>query len=263
MEVVTDTKMKLHMQTDKRTLEKEFSNLHDLRLFMENFFSSSGVVDRRSEKSAFEYPGPERRMRSSNAEMSDAQLGLAEDPAQIQETKKNVKQSRPESSRSDRRFLIYGGMAIFILIVVSTFLVKAHDKVLEKDLDALKQRAVTLEEKFPRLAGELTRLESFISKFDGSLTSLTSRLDALSQNIDRMAKKMALTAIDIKTSMSPHEKPTSRTKSRYHEVRPGETLFRIAKRYGINVDELCSLNHITPKTVIHPGQKLLVTFASS
>jgi LysM repeat protein len=78
-----------------------------------------------------------------------------------------------------------------------------------------------------------------------------------------MAKKMALTAIDIKTSMSPHEKPTSRTKSRYHEVRPGETLFRIAKRYGINVDELCSLNHITPKTVIHPGQKLLVTFASS
>ena len=52
---------------------------------------------------------------------------------------------------------------------------------------------------------------------------------------------------------------TSRTKKgRYHEVRQGDSLFKIAQKHGITVEELCRLNKITSKTVIRPGQKLLV-----
>ncbi|UCF58134.1 MAG: LysM peptidoglycan-binding domain-containing protein, partial [Deltaproteobacteria bacterium] len=41
----------------------------------------------------------------------------------------------------------------------------------------------------------------------------------------------------------------------------GETLYRIAKKYGITVDELCRLNDMAPSQVIKPGQKLLVSSA--
>ncbi len=44
----------------------------------------------------------------------------------------------------------------------------------------------------------------------------------------------------------------------YHEVKKGETLYRISLKYGISVEDLCKLNKINPVTVIVPGRKLLV-----
>lgn len=62
MEVARGTKMLLLMETDKRTVEKEFSNLNDLRMFMRDIFSLPDVADRRAGESIFPYSGPERRM---------------------------------------------------------------------------------------------------------------------------------------------------------------------------------------------------------
>ena len=44
--------------------------------------------------------------------------------------------------------------------------------------------------------------------------------------------------------------------SRVHRVKPGETLSRIASKYGTTVDKLCRLNGISRKTVLRPGQIL-------
>lgn len=43
---------------------------------------------------------------------------------------------------------------------------------------------------------------------------------------------------------------------RYHKVEKGETLFSIAQKNGISVDELCQLNHIKKAKGIRPGQIL-------
>jgi LysM repeat protein len=43
----------------------------------------------------------------------------------------------------------------------------------------------------------------------------------------------------------------------YHEVKPGETLFRIARQYGVNVETIKHWNHL-PDDVIEIGQKLVV-----
>jgi hypothetical protein len=53
--------MKVLIETDRRTVEQEFGNLFDLKLFMDGFFSTIG--DRRSSKPNPGYSGPERRMR--------------------------------------------------------------------------------------------------------------------------------------------------------------------------------------------------------
>lgn len=56
------------------------------------------------------------------------------------------------------------------------------------------------------------------------------------------------------------EKKTSPQKSlhRVHQVEPGETLWNIAKRYGMSVEEVVHLNKLDPSETIYPGQKLLV-----
>jgi hypothetical protein len=63
MEAVKNVKMKLLIETDRRTLEKEFSNLFDLRMFMNNFFCLPDVTDRRAGQSLLRYTGRERRIR--------------------------------------------------------------------------------------------------------------------------------------------------------------------------------------------------------
>ncbi len=60
MEAVREVKMTLYIETDKRRVEKDFDNLFDLRIFMDNFFSE--FANRRAGKPTFRYVGPERRM---------------------------------------------------------------------------------------------------------------------------------------------------------------------------------------------------------
>ena len=43
---------------------------------------------------------------------------------------------------------------------------------------------------------------------------------------------------------------------RYHKVRSGDSLSRIAKLTGTSIDTLCKLNHITRQTILRPGQVL-------
>ena len=43
-----------------------------------------------------------------------------------------------------------------------------------------------------------------------------------------------------------------------HKVEPGETLWNIAQRYGMSVDEIVRLNKLHPSQTIYPGQKVLV-----
>lgn len=43
---------------------------------------------------------------------------------------------------------------------------------------------------------------------------------------------------------------------RYHKVKSGDTLSKIATKRGVSIDRLCKLNRITRKTVLRPGQVL-------
>ncbi len=43
-----------------------------------------------------------------------------------------------------------------------------------------------------------------------------------------------------------------------HTVRRGETLYRIAGRYRVTVDQICALNNISPSTTLYPGTRLTI-----
>lgn len=48
----------------------------------------------------------------------------------------------------------------------------------------------------------------------------------------------------------------------YHRVRPGDTLYRIGKAYGVSHERLAKVNRITDPTRIYVGQKIFVPEAS-
>jgi hypothetical protein len=46
--------------------------------------------------------------------------------------------------------------------------------------------------------------------------------------------------------------------ARKHQIRRGDTLGHIAKKYRMDVQEICKANEITPKTILRPGDTLLL-----
>ncbi|WP_298646281.1 peptidoglycan DD-metalloendopeptidase family protein [uncultured Proteiniphilum sp.] len=45
----------------------------------------------------------------------------------------------------------------------------------------------------------------------------------------------------------------------YHRIRKGDTLGAIAKRYGVSVNKLCTLNNITSKTTLRIGKSIRIS----
>lgn len=69
---------------------------------------------------------------------------------------------------------------------------------------------------------------------------------------------------DLPKDLAPKESPaapeppiTAKTGATIHVVKPGETLFRISRRYGIDIEKLKKMNKL-PDDIIEVGQKLVV-----
>jgi LysM repeat protein len=68
----------------------------------------------------------------------------------------------------------------------------------------------------------------------------------------------ATTTVDSAPPASIVPKEAADHNARYHEVKPNETLYSIAKRYGISANEIYRLNNFKQDQSIKPGQKILV-----
>jgi LysM repeat protein len=164
-----------------------------------------------------------------------------------------------KGKKSQKQFLVFAAAAVLILIIASSLLFKAHDRALKVDINTVHLKLTTLEMGVSRLEGEVKELRQFVSERKEPETHPTPRIDELSRRMDRLENRIAAVAPGPQASTPAPEKTTPQTKAKYHEVRRGETLFRISKDYGLSLEQLCRLNQITPETPIQPGQKLLVS----
>ena len=53
--------------------------------------------------------------------------------------------------------------------------------------------------------------------------------------------------------------PLSPPEAIIYTVKPGDSLYLIAKKYGTYVDNLIKYNYLVPPYIIYPGQQLVVT----
>lgn len=85
-------------------------------------------------------------------------------------------------------------------------------------------------------------------------------VDIIVKRVVSNPKAAELHAAVTKASGGVKKKPVLQAQRRYHEVRIGDTLYGIAIKYRVSVDQLCRLNNIDKKNpVIFPGQKILIS----
>ena len=201
-------------------------------------------------------------------EMKELRREIADDLRHPQRNEDIHRRKASLEFKSSGKFLILGGAGILVLVVLIAILSGGGHNLSTEALSNILIRIDHLEERLARLEGVVARvdllenqekqLQQSLIETDKSRRHLTQRLDELTKRFDTVQGERAPVAGRVAAPARIQRKPISLGKRRYHEVRAGESLYRIARRYGMSLDELCRLNNITPDHVIHPGQKLLV-----
>jgi LysM repeat protein len=96
----------------------------------------------------------------------------------------------------------------------------------------------------------------------GAEGALAEKLETLSKRVEALEKKPASTekpAASAAVKEKLKKETASPAKKRYHEVKKGETLYQISKKYGISLTELRNLNNLNPEQSIQPGQKIQIS----
>ncbi len=73
------------------------------------------------------------------------------------------------------------------------------------------------------------------------------------------AQKQALSGKTVSASSAAKPKIPQNGNYQYHTVRSGDSLWSISQQYGnVTTDELKSLNGLTGRSTLHPGQKIII-----
>ncbi len=112
-------------------------------------------------------------------------------------------------------------------------------------------------------ANTISRIDVLAKRMDRFEANLASRTAELENKLTQLQASLSASAPAQQPTPQPPVKKAGITKkkstAKYHTVVKGDTLFGICRKYNINIDQLCKFNDITPKSQIHPGQKLKIS----
>lgn len=172
---------------------------------------------------------------------------------------------------------------------------KARSLNFQRLLAQEEKRTGELDNEVKRSKRELAEYETRVRELDAQVQTTREQLARVQEEADAVKEAAALerkARADMKRAMAPPPKPamessvpsisdllgtTSSAQSEslgaaptfdtrmetggagnVHVVKPGETLYRIGKRYGVKVDLIRKWNHL-PDDIIEVGQKLIVS----
>jgi len=148
--------------------------------------------------------------------------------------------------------------ALLSLFVISTVLMLYH---LSGRLTEMRNHVVTIEKKTVDLEkkqtedrGQLTLLDRRLTAFSNTpamkaIDTLPSRVSILEKQLESIQVRQKVTTV--------RAKPTH--KKQYYEVKEGDTLYRISRKYGLTIDELLKMNNLHEGEPLRVGQKLVVS----
>ena len=141
------------------------------------------------------------------------------------------------------------GATMGIIIGSKTRIKQLEDRIVK--LEAIEYRLTQIweqAESFDQCKDRLDKLEASLSKTDYVL-----------KDPDPLPKKIAEKTPPKVENSIPAKVPQKIAQKRYHTVTSGETLFSISHQYGLPVEKIRLLNKLTEASVIHPGQRLLLS----
>jgi LysM repeat protein len=208
-------------------------------------------------------------------EMQEVMEEIAEDLGYPSKTGENIRRPRRSSeSNLSRKLLVFGVIAILVLIILIQFFFRSGSEVSKRELsaiqakvDELEQRSVFIDkmkERISDLEKQDKERQQAVEEAQRSDRLILERVDKLSEGFQSVEKTLA--ALGTKKAISPpaasQKKAPSQATQAYYEVRPGDNLYQISKKYGITVEELRRLNKLSVNQALHPGQKIVVSPAS-
>jgi LysM repeat protein len=159
--------------------------------------------------------------------------------------------------------IILGGI-IYVYINQST---KDSLNTIVAKLDHLENRFDPLKEQLSKVEESIKTANGTPSQgvfFNASLTAKASpkpkKISAPIETVKQSIQQGSASPASNTLPSEPH-KEIGQPGQQYHKVERGETLYKISKRYGIAVEEICRLNNFKQGQTIQPGQKLLVSSA--
>jgi hypothetical protein len=161
----------------------------------------------------------------------------------------------PSDLKRRNRFLILGGMGILILIILLSLFLGNDTQSTTKMVRAMEARVASLEtglrqvEDMDKRLARLEGMEQRLARLEGTVKGLQQTMDKWQSSVTSKPRD----------STAAKNKAASTGNGRYHLVRRGDSLYAIAKKYGITVDALRRYNHLKPKQLIHPGDRLIVS----
>jgi anti-anti-sigma factor len=159
--------------------------------------------------------------------------------------------------RPKTTILLIGVCALLLLAGIILFLRGEWRGGPAVDLGPLERRLQRMEERLGRLENQGQAARQVDKRVQDLGRQLSGRVDELAREVEK-TKKAPETVKPAQEPTAGKEAGQKRREMRSHSVRPGDSLIRIARRYGIPLSELCRLNRLDPKSPIRPGQKLLV-----
>jgi pyruvate/2-oxoglutarate dehydrogenase complex dihydrolipoamide acyltransferase (E2) component len=183
-----------------------------------------------------------------------------------------AKESRLRNFLEGRgKFLILGGIGVFALVLL-VIIFPGRETVSERQLQDILTRLDALESRLVGLENQESGRQQSLVRMQGDFSILTMRVDKLSREMKeqfaevaaRQEQPAAAAPAARPAAPRPAAAPTpapaqpAAAKPVLHEVRAGETLFRISRTYGVTVDEIRRLNNLGADDVIRPGQVLTI-----
>jgi len=118
----------------------------------------------------------------------------------------------------------------------------------------LNRKIVVLEKNLDKLASELRALTHFSTQTTAALSSYRQQIGAIDSKLDEIAKlRSTLTEL----SRAELSRSASSVETSSYQVKPGDSLEKIARKYQISVDALKRENNLSSDKIV-VGQQLAI-----
>ena len=173
-----------------------------------------------------------------------------------------------------KRNIIYGTISILIFsLLFYAIRVNNGDKIDSRQIAVFESRLKTLESQL-NILQEVTasnrNLEEQLHSIQNELADLKNNFATVTRNEQLQAqasssqeKNVDISSVAVMKSSESLKTDLGKEKTLppsavYHVVKKGETLYRIALMYRLDINEIRELNNLSSSSSIYPNQKLLV-----
>lgn len=157
-------------------------------------------------------------------------------------------QYRPSSKGNSNNFLedkkkmLFIGIGVLAAALLVYFVGFSGKDKSGEILAQMEQKLAAIEQKIAVLEKQQEDLAS------GPVKSLAEKVEMLEKRPNEKPKPP-----------TPPKAQAPSPSKRYHEVKKGETVMSVAKKYGLSAEELRRFNKLSPKATLSAGQKLMVS----